>query len=127
MSASHSIATELMRRNELPLCAIRRHSHCSRFSYSITSSITSANEMCTDVSSIAKLAEAVSTAKKRWRMALIPEFVDQGWSVTRAIGYNPTIRLDLVPVGVMPLTGCLLGAVPPSLITSLSRHARAVS
>jgi hypothetical protein len=50
-----------------------------------------------------------------------------GWSVIRAIGYNPTIRLDLVPVGVMPLTGCLLGAVPPSLITSLSRHARAVS
>jgi hypothetical protein len=43
------------------------------------------------------------------------------------IGYNPTIRLDLVPLGVMPLTGCLLGAVPPSLITSLSRHARAVS
>ncbi len=36
--------------------------------------------------------------------ALIHEFVDQGWSVTRAIGYNPTIRLDLVPVGVMPLT-----------------------
>jgi hypothetical protein len=64
----------------------------------------------TDVSRIAKLAEVVSTAKKRWRMALIPEFVDQGWSVTRAIGYNPTIRLDLVPVGVMPLTGCLLGA-----------------
>jgi hypothetical protein len=35
-------------------------------------SITSANEMCTDVSSIAKLAEAVSAAKNRWRIALIP-------------------------------------------------------
>ena len=31
-------------------------------------SITSANEMCTDVSSIAKLAEAVSAATNRWRM-----------------------------------------------------------
>jgi hypothetical protein len=38
-------------------------------------SIASANEICTDVSSIAKLAEAVSTAKDRWHMALIPEFV----------------------------------------------------
>jgi len=37
MSAFLPIATEFQRRGELSRCAKRRHSHCSRFSYSITS------------------------------------------------------------------------------------------
>src|SRR5437016_2224932 len=55
--------------------------------------------MCTDVSSIAKLAEAVSAAKNRWRMALIPNSsteVDQPYPSDR---HSPTIGLGLMPMG----------------------------
>jgi hypothetical protein len=38
MSALPPIATKLVRCSEAPLSAKRRHSHCSKFAYSITSS-----------------------------------------------------------------------------------------
>src|SRR6516164_2237729 len=44
MSALRPRATELLHRNELPLSAKRRHSHCSRFSNSIISSARSRND-----------------------------------------------------------------------------------
>jgi hypothetical protein len=45
--------------------------------------------MCTDVSSIAKLAEAVSIAKHRSRMALIPDFLFEVDTATLLLLYSP--------------------------------------